>query len=255
MALATAGASGADLANMINEAALSAVKNGRDAVTQQDLEDSVEVVIAGYKRKNAIIFLNEKRVVAYHEIGHAIVAARQTCSAPVQKITIVLRTSGALGYTMQLPEKEQVLMSQEEMLNKIATFTGGRAAEEVIFGKEKATSGASNDIEQATKLARTMVTRFGMSDEFDMTALETESNPYLGSDMSLACSAETAAKVDAKVVKIIKRQHEKAIGILNANKDKLEDAAKILLENETISGEQLMEILDGKTSDKAAAIK
>ncbi len=255
MALATAGASGADLANMINEAALSAVKNGRDAVTQQDLEDSVEVVIAGYKRKNAIIPLNEKRVVAYHEIGHAIVAARQTCSAPVQKITIVPRTSGALGYTMQLPEEEQVLMSQEEMLNKIATFTGGRAAEEVIFGKEKATSGASNDIEQATKLARTMVTRFKMSDEFDMTALETESNPYLGSDMSLACSAETAAKVDAEVVKIIKRQHEKAIGILNANKDKLEDAAKILLENETISGEQLMEILDGKTSDKAAAIK
>ncbi|MDD4395981.1 MAG: ATP-dependent zinc metalloprotease FtsH [Sphaerochaetaceae bacterium] len=251
IALATAGASGADLANMINEAALSAVRGGREEVEQQDLEDSVEVVIAGYKRKNAIIPPDEKKIVAYHEIGHAIVAARQTNSAPVQKITIVPRTSGALGYTMQVPEEEQNLMSKQEILNKIATFTGGRAAEEVVFGQEKSTSGASNDIEQATKMARTMVMRLGMSDEFGMTALETESNPYLGGDMSLSCSADTAAKVDAKVVEIIKAQHQKAIGILKDNRAELDAAAKLLLEKETISGEELMAIL----SQKALAAK
>ncbi len=241
IARATAGASGADLANVINEAALRAVRCGRQEVQQSDLEESVEVVIAGYQRKNAVISPKEKEIVAYHEIGHALVAACQSDSAPVHKITIVPRTSGALGYTMQVDEGEHNLMTREEIFNKIATFTGGRAAEELIYGSY--TSGASNDIEQATKLARSMVTRLGMSSEFDMMALETVTNQYLGGDAQLMCSAQTAAKVDEEVLGIIKRAHTKAVGILKEQMEKLHELAHYLLEKETITGEEFMEIL------------
>ena len=242
IARATAGASGAELANIVNEAALRAVKYGRTLVNQSDLEESVEVVIAGYQRKNAVISPREREIVAYHEIGHALVAARQTDSAPVHKITIVPRTSGALGYTMQVDESERVLMSREEALNKIATLTGGRAAEEVVF--QSVTSGASNDIEQATRLARSMVTRYGMSDAFGMVALETVQNPYLGGDASLECSSETAARVDQEVMGIIREAHDKAVKILRDNEPKLHELAKYLLEKETITGEEFMRILN-----------
>ncbi len=241
IARATAGASGAELANIINEAALRAVRCGHFSVTQADLEESVEVVIAGYQRKSAVISAKEKEIVAYHEIGHALVAAMQSDSAPVHNITIVPRTSGALGYTMQVEEGERVLMSREEAYNKIATLTGGRAAEELIFGSF--TSGASNDIEQATKLARSMVTRLGMSKTFDMMALETVSNQYLGGDDSLTCSPETAAKIDEEVLELIRSAHEKAIAILKENMEKLHELAHYLLERETITGEEFMEIL------------
>ena len=242
VARATSGASGAELANLINEAALRAVKCNRRIVTQEDLTESVDVVVAGYQRKNAVLSPHEKEIVAYHEIGHALVAALQSNSAPVTKITIVPRTSGALGYTMQTPEADTVLLSKEEALAKIATLTGGRSAEELIFGS--VTSGASNDIEQATKLARSMVTRLGMSETFDMTALETVSNQYLGGDAALACSAETATKIDKVVVEIIRTAHEKAIGILKDNMDKLHELAKYLLEKETITGDEFMAILN-----------
>ena len=237
------GASGAELANIVNEAALRAVRDGRKFATQADLEESIEVVIAGYQKKNAIMTDHEKKIVSYHEIGHALVAAKQTNSAPVQKITIVPRTSGALGYTMQVEEGNHVLMSREEIENKIATFTGGRAAEEVVFGS--VTTGASNDIEQATKLARAMITRYGMSDDFDMVALETVANQYLGGDASLACSAETQAAVDRQVVELVKRQHEKATAILTENRAKLDELANYLYEKETITGEEFMRILNG----------
>ena len=243
IARATSGASGAELANLVNEAALRAVKHNRRIVSQEDLTESVDVVVAGYQRKNAVLTPHEKEIVAYHEIGHALVAAKQSHSAPVTKITIVPRTSGALGYTMQTPETDTVLLSREEALAKIATLTGGRSAEELIFGS--ITSGASNDIEQATKLARSMVTRLGMSESFDMTALETVNNQYLGGDASMACSAETAAKVDAEVVGIIRTAHEKALGILRENMDKLHELAKFLLEKETITGDEFMAILNG----------
>ena len=242
IARATAGASGAELANMINEAALHAVRAGRSAVNQSDLEESVEVVIAGYQRKNAAVSQKEKEIVAYHEIGHALVAARQSDSAPVHKITIIPRTSGALGYTMQVEEDEHLLMSRDEAYNKIATYTGGRAAEELIFGSY--TSGASNDIEQATKLARAMVTRLGMSKNFDMMALETSGSQYLGGDTQLLCSPETAAKIDDEVLALIRSAHEKAIGILKENMEKLHELAHYLLEKETITGEEFMEILN-----------
>ena len=242
VARATSGASGAELANLINEAALRAVKCNRRIVTQEDLTESVDVVVAGYQRKNAVLSPHEKEIVAYHEIGHALVAALQSNSAPVTKITIVPRTSGALGYTMQTPEADTVLLSKEEALAKIATLTGGRSAEELIFGS--VTSGASNDIEQATKLARSMVTRLGMSETFDMTALETVSNQYLGGDAALACSAETATKIDKEVVEIIRTAHVKAIGILKDNMDKLHELAKYLLEKETITGDEFMAILN-----------
>ena len=242
VARATAGSSGADLANLINEAALRAVKHSRRIVTQEDLTESVDVVLAGYERKNAILTPHEKEIVAYHEVGHALVAAKQSNSAPVTKITIVPRTSGALGYTMQTPETDQVLLSKEEALAKIATLTGGRSAEELIFGS--VTSGASNDIEQATKLARSMVTRLGMSEKFDMTALETVNNKYLGGDASLACSEQTAAEVDKEVTAIIRKAHEKAVGILKENMDKLHELARYLLEKETITGEEFMRILN-----------
>ncbi|HVJ50094.1 ATP-dependent zinc metalloprotease FtsH [Desulfitobacterium sp.] len=241
IARATSGASGADLANMINEGALRAVKYGRARVNQSDLEESVEVVIAGYQRKGAVISQKEKEIIAYHEIGHALVAAKQTDSAPVHKITIIPRTSGALGYTMQVDEDEHVLMSKEVAFNKITTFTGGRAAEELVF--DTYTSGASNDIEQATKIARSMVTRLGMSKNFDMMALETVNNPYLGGDTSLTCSSETAAKIDDEVLSIIKHAHEKAVGILKDNTEKLHELARYLLEKETITGEEFMAIL------------
>ena len=241
IARATSGASGADLANIINEAALRAVRLGRNKVTQNDLEESVEVVIAGYQRKNAVISMKDKLTISYHEIGHALVAAKQSYSAPVHKITIIPRTSGALGYTMQVDEQETVLMSKEQALDKITTYMGGRAAEEIIF--KTVTSGASNDIEQATKIARAMVTRFGMSEEFDMMALETVNNPYLGGDTSLMVSAETAAKVDAEILKIIKSCHQNAIRILEENKDKLHELTKYLLEKETITGDEFMSIL------------
>ena len=241
IARATAGASGADLANIINEAALRAVKCGRKAVIQEDLEESVEVVIAGYQRKSAVIPPKEKEIVAYHETGHALVAAMQSNTAPVTKITIVPRTSGALGYTMQVEEDEKMLMSREECLNKIAVLCGGRSAEELVFGDF--TSGASNDIEQATKLARAMVTRFGMSDQFGMVAMETVQNQYLGGDTSLTCSPETAAKIDAEIQKIIAQQHEKAIEILKANMPKLHELSHYLLDRETITGEEFMRIL------------
>lgn len=242
IARATSGASGAELANIVNEAALRAVRCNREFVIQSDLEESVEVVIAGYQRKNAVISPKEKEIVAYHEIGHALVAAKQTDSAPVHKITIIPRTSGALGYTMQVEEGEKSLLSKEEAFNKIATFTGGRAAEELIFGTF--TSGASNDIEQATKLARAMVTRFGMSKDFDMMALETVNNQYLGGDTSLTCSPEMAGRVDEEVLDIIKSAHEKAINILKENIDKLHELAHFLLEKETITGEEFMNILN-----------
>ena len=236
------GASGAELANIVNEAALRAVRDGRKFATQADLEESIEVVIAGYQKKNAIMTDHEKRIVAYHEIGHALVAAKQTNSAPVQKITIVPRTSGALGYTMQVDEGNHVLMSKEEIENKIATFTGGRAAEEVVFGS--VTTGASNDIEQATKLARAMITRYGMSDDFDMVTLETVTNQYLGGDASLACSAETQTRIDQQVVALVKREHQKALDILRENRTKLDELANFLYEKETITGEEFMKILN-----------
>ena len=236
------GASGAELANIVNEAALRAVRDGRRFATQADLEESIEVVIAGYQKKNAIMTDHEKKIVSYHEIGHALVAARQTNSAPVQKITIVPRTSGALGYTMQVEEGNHYLMTQEEMENKIATLTGGRAAEETVFGS--ITTGASNDIEQATKLARAMITRYGMSKDFDMVAMETVQNQYLGGDTSLACSAETQTKIDQQVVALVKQQHEKALKILADNRAKLDELASFLYEKETITGEQFMEILN-----------
>ena len=236
------GASGAELANIVNEAALRAVRNGRKIVTQEDLEESIEVVIAGYQKKNAILTDKEKMIVSYHEIGHALVAAKQSHSAPVQKITIVPRTSGALGYTMQVDDGNHYLMSKEEIENKIATFTGGRAAEEIIFGS--VTTGASNDIEQATKLARAMITRYGMSDDFGMVALETVNNQYLGGDASLACSAETQTLIDKQVVELIKKEYEKAKNILIENRSKLDKLAQFLYEKETITGEEFMEILE-----------
>ena len=235
------GASGAELANIVNEAALRAVRDGRSYATQADMEESIEVVIAGYQKKNAIMTDREKWTVSYHEIGHALVAAKQTNSAPVQKITIIPRTSGALGYTMQVEEGNHYLMTKTEIENKIATFTGGRAAEEIVFGE--VTTGASNDIEQATKLARAMITRYGMSSDFDMMALETVSNQYLGGDASLACSSETQTEIDRQVNTLIKKQHEKAGQILLENREKLEELAKFLYEKETITGEEFMEIL------------
>ena len=236
------GASGAELANIVNEAALRAVRDNRKFVTQEDLEESIEVVIAGYQKKNAILTDKEKRIVAYHEIGHALVAAKQTNSAPVQKITIVPRTSGALGYTMQVEEGNHYLMTKEEILNKIATLTGGRAAEEIVFGS--VTTGASNDIEQATKLARAMITRYGMTRDFDMVAMEVQTNQYLGEDSSLTCSAETQTKIDEKVVEVVRSEHEKAAGILMENREKLDDLARYLYEKETITGEEFMNILN-----------
>ena len=238
------GASGAELANIINEAALRAVRSGRTVVEQADLEESIEVVIAGYQKKNAVLSDKERQMVAYHEIGHALVAALQSHSAPVQKITIIPRTSGALGYTMQVDTGDKYLLTKEELENKIATLTGGRAAEEVVFGE--ITTGASNDIEQATKLARGMITRYGMSKDFDMVALETVTNQYLGGDASLACSADTQRKIDEKVVEIIRTQHAKAIDLLEKNRDKLDELAKYLCEKETITGEEFMAILEGK---------
>lgn len=238
----TAGSSGADLANIVNEAALRAVRMGRNRVEQSDLEESVEVVIAGYERKNAVISPKEKEIIAYHEIGHALVAAKQTNSAPVTKITIIPRTSGALGYTMQVEEDERYLMSKEDAMARIATITGGRAAEELVF--KSATTGAANDIEQATKLARAMITRYGMSDQFGMVAFETVSNPYLGGDSMLTCSSETAAEIDKAVIGLIKKAHETAINILKDNMDKLHELARQLLIKETMSGEEFMQILD-----------
>ena len=242
------GASGAELANIVNEAALRAVRSGRKSVTQADLEESIEVVIAGYQKKNSILTDKEKCIVAYHEIGHALVAAKQSNSAPVQKITIIPRTSGALGYTMQVDEGNHYLMNKEELENKIATLTGGRAAEEVVF--RSITTGASNDIEQATKLARSMLTRYGMSKDFDMVALETVNNQYLGGDTSLACSAQTQREIDQRVVELVKAQHEKAIRILTDNRAKLDELAKYLYEKETITGDEFMAILEEKASDE-----
>ncbi len=242
IARATSGASGAELANIINEAALRAVRMGHNRVKQEDLMESVEVILAGYQRKGAVISPEEKKIIAYHEVGHALVAAKQKNSAPVQKITIIPRTSGALGYTLQVDEGEKSLMSKEELFNKIATFTGGRVAEELKFGS--ITTGASNDIEQATRLARGMITRFGMSEEFGMVALETINNQYLGGDTSLACSNETATKIDAAVVAVVKQAHEKAVSIIRENMHKLDEIAQFLLEKETITGEEFMEILN-----------
>ena len=242
IARATSGASGAELANIINEAALRAVRMGHNRVKQEDLMESVEVILAGYQRKGAVISPEEKKIIAYHEVGHALVAAKQKNSAPVQKITIIPRTSGALGYTLQVDEGEKSLMSKEELFNKIATFTGGRVAEELKFGS--ITTGSSNDIEQATRLARGMITRFGMSEEFGMVALETINNQYLGGDTSLACSNETATKIDAAVVAVVKQAHEKAVGIIRENMHKLDEIAQFLLEKETITGEEFMEILN-----------
>ena len=242
IARATSGASGAELANIINEAALRAVRMGHNRVKQEDLMESVEVILAGYQRKGAVISPEEKKIIAYHEVGHALVAAKQKNSAPVQKITIIPRTSGALGYTLQVDEGEKSLMSKEELFNKIATFTGGRVAEELKFGS--ITTGASNDIEQATRLARGMITRFGMSEEFGMVALETINNQYLGGDTSLACSNETATKIDAAVVAVVKQAHEKAVGIIRENMNKLDEIAQFLREKETITGEEFMEILN-----------
>ena len=243
------GASGAELANMINEAALRAVRQNRKYVTQADLEESIEVVIAGYQKKNAILSDHERKVVSYHEVGHALVAALQTDSAPVQKITIVPRTSGALGYTMQVEESDKYLMTKAELENKICTYTGGRAAEEVVFGE--ITTGASNDIEQATKLARAMITRYGMSEDFDMVAMETVNNQYLGGDTSLTCSAETQKEIDEKVIALIREQHAKAIRILEENRDKLEEISMFLYEKETITGEEFMEILNRESAPAA----
>ena len=242
-----AGSSGAELANVINEAALRAVRNGRSVVCEADLEESIEVVIAGYQKKNRIMSDTEKRTVAYHEIGHALVAALQTNSAPVQKITIIPRTSGALGYTMQVEQNDKVLMTQRELENKIATLTGGRAAEEIVFGE--ITTGASTDIEQATKLARAMITRYGMSEEFDMVAMETVSNQYLGGDTSLSCSADTQKEIDRKTVEIVKKQHEKARRMLCDNRAKLDELAGILYEKETITGDEFMSVLNGKVGE------
>ena len=236
------GASGAELANIVNEAALRAVRDGRDFATQADLEESIEVVIAGYQKKNAILTDQEKKIVAYHEIGHALVAAKQTNSAPVQKITIIPRTSGALGYTLQVENDDHYLMNKQELENKIATFTGGRAAEELVFGS--ITTGAANDIEQATKLARAMITRYGMSEDFDMVAMETVTNQYLGGDTSLACSAETQSRIDEQVVELVRKQHEKALSILKDNRGKLDQLASYLYEHETITGEEFMQILN-----------
>jgi cell division protease FtsH len=240
------GASGAELANIVNEAALRAVRDGRGFATQADLEESIEVVIAGYQKKNAILTDQEKKIVAYHEIGHALVAAKQTNSAPVQKITIIPRTSGALGYTLQVENNDHYLMNKQELENKIATFTGGRAAEELVFGS--VTTGAANDIEQATKLARAMITRYGMSEDFDMVAMETVTNQYLGGDTSLACSAETQSKIDAQVVELVRKQHEKALAILKDNRGKLDELASYLYEHETITGEEFMRILNENAS-------
>ena len=251
IARAAAGASGAELANIINEAALRAVRQNRKFVTQSDLEESVEVVIAGYQKKNKVLSDKEKLIVSYHEVGHALVAALQTHSAPVHKITIIPRTSGALGYTMQVESGEHNLMTKEEIENKIATFTGGRVAEELVF--HSITTGASNDIEQATKLARAMITRFGMNDEFDMVAMETVSNQYLGGDTSLACSPETATLIDKKVVEVVKAEHEKARKLLSENMPKLHEIAKFLYEKETITGEEFMEILNRKEKEPAVA--
>ena len=236
------GASGAELANIVNEAALRAVRDGRAFATQADLEESIEVVIAGYQKKNAILTDQEKKIVAYHEIGHALVAAKQTNSAPVQKITIIPRTSGALGYTLQVENNDHYLMNKQELENKIATYTGGRAAEELVFGS--VTTGAANDIEQATKLARSMITRYGMSEDFDMVAMETVTNQYLGGDTSLACSAQTQSRIDEQVVKLVRKQHEKALGILTDNRAKLDELASYLYEHETITGEEFMQILN-----------
>ena len=249
LARATAGASGAELANIVNEAALRAVKMQRKFVEQADLEESIEVVIAGYQRKGAVISPEEKKVIAYHEIGHALVAAMQKHSAPVHKITIIPRTNGALGYTMQISENDSVLMKKEELFNKIVTITGGRSAEEIVFGS--ITSGAANDIEQATRVARAMVTRFGMTEEFDMMATEIVSNMYLGGDTSLQCSAETAGKIDAKVLEIIKEAHAKAKAILADNREKLDELANFLLEKETITGEEFMALLNGDEQELA----
>ena len=242
IAKAAAGASGAELANVVNEAALRAVRDGRKFATQADFEESIEVVIAGYQKKNRVLSNKEKLIVSYHEVGHALVAAKQTDSAPVHKITIIPRTSGALGYTMQVDEQEHFLMSKEELENKIATFTGGRAAEELIF--HSITTGASNDIEQATEIARGMISRYGMSDEFDMVAMETVNNQYLGGDASLSCSFETQTLLDKKVVELVRRQHEKAYKILEDNIEKLHELAKYLYEHETITGEEFMKILN-----------
>lgn len=247
VAKSTPGASGADLANIINEAALHAVKHGRKEVAQTDLEEAVEMVIAGYKRKNAVISEKDKRTIAYHEVGHALVAAKLTHSAPVHKITIIPRTSGALGYTMQIEEEEKVLLSKEQILDKITTLTGGRAAEEIVFNT--ITSGATNDIEQATRLARAMVSRYGMSEEFDMMGLETLNNPYLSNDTSLLVSSETASKIDEEVLKIIKKCHQKAKDILMENLEKLHEISKYLMEKETITGEEFMELLEGKNEN------
>ena len=247
LARATAGASGAELANIVNEAALRAVKMQRKQVEQADLEESIEVVIAGYQRKGAVISPEEKKVIAYHEIGHALVAAMQKHSAPVHKITIIPRTNGALGYTMQISENDSVLMKKEELFNKIVTITGGRSAEEIVFGS--ITSGAANDIEQATRIARAMVTRFGMTEEFDMMATEVINNMYLGGDTSLQCSAETAGKIDAKVLEIIKEAHAKAKAILSDNREKLDELAQFLLEKETITGEEFMAVLNDDYKD------
>ena len=248
VARATSGASGAELANIINEAALRAVRMGRSAVSQTDLEESVEVVIAGYQRKGAVISEKEKKIIAYHEIGHALVTARQKNAAPVHKITIIPRTSGALGYTMQIEEGERVLMSREDMLSQLATLTGGRAAEEVVFGS--ITSGASNDIEKATQIARAMITRYGMSDQFGMVALETVNNPYLSSDSSLVCSPETSARVDAEVQSLIAAAHDKAVGILKRDRDVMDKLAAYLLEKETITGAEFMDILEKDDAEK-----
>ena len=251
IAKAAAGASGAELANIVNEAALRAVRDGRKFATQADFEESIEVVIAGYQKKNRVLSNKEKLIVSYHEIGHALVAAKQTESAPVHKITIIPRTSGALGYTMQVDNNEHYLMSKEELENKIATFTGGRAAEELIF--HSVTTGASNDIEQATKIARAMISRYGMSDDFDMVAMESVSNQYLGGDSSLACSFETQTLLDKKVVELVKRQHEKALQILQDNISKLHELAKYLYEHETITGDEFMKILEAPEETPAAA--
>lgn len=242
------GASGAELANIVNEAALRAVRDNREVVTEADLEESIEVVIAGYQKKNAVLSDQEKKVVACHEIGHALVAAMQTHSAPVQKITIIPRTSGALGYTMQVEQGDKYLLTKQELENKIATFTGGRAAEEVVFGE--ITTGASNDIEQATKIARAMITRYGMSDDFDMVAMETVTNQYLGGDASLACSADTQNEIDRKVVELVKREHEKAKKILLDNRQKLDELSNYLYEKETITGDEFMAILNGEAKKR-----
>ena len=243
IARATSGASGAELANIVNEGALRAVRMGRTRVSQNDLMESVEVILAGYQRKGAVISAEEKRIIAYHEVGHALVAALQNHSAPVQKITIIPRTSGTLGYTLQVDEGEKHLMRKEEIFNKIVTFTGGRVAEELKFGS--VTTGASNDIEQATRLARGMITRYGMSEEFGMVALETVTNQYLGGDTSLACSNETAAKIDKAVITLVKQAYDEAYRILRENKEKLDEIADYLLEKETITGEEFMSILHG----------